>query len=89
MRHFAQLFTWSGPNVGDGTSTLSNILTLAFGVLGGISLIVIVMAGMRMVLSRGNPEALGKLRNTLIYAAVGFAVSLGAAAIIQVVAGRF
>lgn len=90
MIHLAQLFTYQGPRAlgEDGSGTLSAILTIAFGVLGAISLIVIIMSGMRMVLSRGNPEALAKLRSTIIYAAVGLAVSLGAAAIIQLVVGR-
>jgi len=80
------LFDYNGPQLsGDGSSSLTAIFTIAFGVLGGISLIVIVISGMRLTLSRGNPEALAKLRSTIIYAAVGLAVALGATAIIQFV----
>lgn len=79
-------FDYNGPKVsGDGSSTLTTIFSIAFGVLGGISLIIIVLAGMKLTLSRGNPEALAKLRSTIIYAAVGLAVALGATAIIQFV----
>lgn len=80
------LFDYNGPKIdGDGSSTLVTIFSIAFGVLGGISLIIIVLAGMKLTLSRGNPEALAKLRSTIIYAAVGLAVALGATAIIQFV----
>ncbi|MEK7472376.1 MAG: hypothetical protein AAB624_03975 [Patescibacteria group bacterium] len=81
------LFDYNGPRaLGEGgNDTLTAIFTIAFGVLGGISLIVIVISGMRLTLSRGNPEALAKLRSTIIYAAVGLAVALGATAIIQFV----
>lgn len=87
MKFFAQLFTYNGPKAlgGDGSGTLTAILSIAFGVLGGISLLVIVISGMRLTLSRGNPDALAKLRSTIIYAAVGLAVALGATAIIQFV----
>jgi hypothetical protein len=88
MNIFAQLFKYIGPKAleesGKG-STLTAILSIAFGVLGGISLLVIVISGMRLTLSRGNPDALAKLRSTIIYAAVGLAVALGATAIIQFV----
>lgn len=87
MNFLAQLFQYTGPKAfGEGGSgTLTAIFAIAFGVLGAISLIVIVISGMRLTLSRGNPEALGKLRGTIIYAAVGLAVALGATAIIQFV----
>lgn len=89
MRFFSQAFSNPLPQLSDGGSNaLQAVLTIAFGVLGGICLIVIVLSGMRITLSRGNPEALAKLRSTIIYAAVGLAVSLGAAAIIQLVVSR-
>lgn len=86
MNFIAQLFKYNGPQLsGDGGKSLAAIFAIAFGVLGAISLIVIVISGMRLTLSRGNPEALAKLRSTIIYAAVGLAVALGATAIIQFV----
>ncbi len=92
MNIFAQIiFKYEGPKAleesGKG-STLMAILSIAFGVLGGISLLVIVISGMRLTLSRGNPDALAKLRSTIIYAAVGLAVALSATAIIQFVVNR-
>lgn len=87
MNALAQIFTYNGPRAigDDGSGTLTVLLTIAFGVLGGISLVIIVLSGLRLTLSRGNPEALAKLRSTLIYAAVGLAVAIGATAIIQFV----
>lgn len=82
----AQIFEYTGPRAsGDGSKTLTAIFMIVFGVLGGISLIVLVISGLKFTLSRGNPEAIGKLRSTIIYAAVGLAVALGATALIQFV----
>lgn len=90
MKYLAELFTYNGPRAlgGGGSDTLAELLSIAFGVLGGISLIVIVIAGLRMTISRGSPDALAKLRNTIIYAAVGLGVAISATAIIQFVVNK-
>lgn len=87
IREFAQLFTYHGPKPlsDDGTSSLQAGLKLLFGTLGAISVLVIIIAALRLTTSRGNPEAIGKLRNTLIYAGVGLVVAIGATAILQFV----
>lgn len=84
---FSQLFTYNGPRAigADGTVSLQNILKLAFGILGAISVIVIIIAAIRLSTSRGNPDAIGKLRNTLIYAGIGLAICVSATAILQFV----
>lgn len=82
--------TYSGPKLsGDGSSVLGNISTLVFSLLGIISVLVIVYAGIRLSLSRGNPDAIGKLRGTIIYASIGLLISVSATVIISFVIGRF
>jgi hypothetical protein len=90
MKYIAELFTYNGPRAlgGDGSDTLAELLSIAFGVLGGISLIVIVISGLRLTISRGSPDALAKLRSTIIYAAVGLGVAISATAIIQFVVNK-
>jgi hypothetical protein len=56
--------------------------------MGAIALIIIILAGIRFITSQGNPDNLAKARNTIIFAAVGLAVSLGALTIVTFVVGR-
>lgn len=64
---------------------VENITYIVFGVLGGISLIIMVWAGMKYTLSSGDPAKTSEAKNQVIYAAVGIAVSLGASAIVTFV----
>lgn len=67
------------------SNTVSTVLTLAFGVMGAISFLLIVLSGLRFSLSRGNSEAVAKARNSIIYSAVGLVISMLAFAIVRFV----
>lgn len=69
-------------------NNVNNILQIVFGTMGAIALIIIIIAGIKFMTSQGNPDNLTKARNTIIYAAVGLAVSLGALTIVTFVVGR-
>lgn len=62
-------------------------LQLLFGVLGAASVFVIVLAGLRYVLSQGDPAAIAKAKNTIIYALVGLVVMAFSFAIVSFVVG--
>jgi hypothetical protein len=70
------------------SSSVESVLRIVFGVLGAIALIIIIIAGIKFMTSQGNPDALTKARNTIIYAAVGLAVAVGAFSIVTFVVGR-
>jgi len=72
----------------ESENALRNGLSLALGLLGAISVLVIVISGIRLSLSRGNPDAIGKLRGTLIFAAIGLIISISASTIITFVIDR-
>lgn len=55
------------------------LLTIATGVL---SVFMMVYGGLRFVLSGGDPQKINQARNTILYAAIGIAISLLAQAII-------
>ena len=76
------------PQKGLTSVTVDNIMKIVFGTLGAIALIIIIIAGIKFMTSQGNPEALAKARNTIIYAAVGLAVAVGAFSIVTFVIGR-
>lgn len=81
----AQL-TYSGPTANPST-VLKNATTVVFTALGIVSVLVIVYAGIRLTLARGNPDAIGKLRSTLIYASIGLVIAISASLIISFVVG--
>lgn len=67
---------------------IADMLTLVFGILGGISLIMLVWAGMKYVLSAGDPAKTAEAKNQIMYAMIGIAVALSAGAIVFVATDR-
>lgn len=67
-------------------STITN--TLLF-ILGAISVIMIIVGGLRYVISGGDSAAVSAAKNTILYAIVGVIVALLAYAIINFVIGSF
>jgi hypothetical protein len=61
---------------------LQGALQVAFGVLGAIAVLVIVIAAMQYVISAGDPQKVSKAKDTIIYAMVGLVVAILAFAIV-------
>ncbi len=87
MNYLAQIVI-NSPLPRTSGSLLSNILYIVFGVLGGISLIIVVWAGMKYTLSSGDPNKTAEAKNQIIYAAIGIAVALSASAIVTFAGSR-
>jgi len=66
--------------------TITNVLLF---VLGAISVIMIIIGGIRYVLSGGNATAVTAAKNTILYAIVGVIVALLAYAIVNFVLTSF
>ncbi len=64
------------------------VLQIVFGIAGGTALLIVVVAGLRFVLSQGDPGAVTKNRNAVIYALVGLIVSALAYSIVTFVLDR-
>jgi len=64
------------------------ILTIVFSVTGSIALLIITIAGLRYVLSHGDPSLIAQSKNAIIYALVGLLLSIFALAIVTFVIGR-
>ena len=56
---------------GDAASTIKKILNLLSAIAGILAVIMIMVAGLRLVTSAGNEEGVKKAKGTLIYAIVG------------------
>jgi len=65
----------------------ANGLRIAFGVAGGIALVVVAYGGLKFVLSQGNPQEITKAKNTIIDGLIGLTVIVGAGGIIGFVVG--
>lgn len=61
---------------------VQNILYIVFGSLGGISLIIMVWAGMKYTLSSGDPAKTTEAKNQILYASIGIIIALTASAIV-------
>lgn len=73
------------PVVGAGSDQLKIILQIVFGVMAAAAVLIIVIAGLRFVISQGNPQETAKARNTIIYAAAGLLIALTAETIVSFV----
>jgi hypothetical protein len=76
------------PRVNAGSSELHTLLSITFGILGAISVLIIVISGMRFVLSEGKPENAARARETIIYAVVGLIISISAELIVAFVLNK-
>jgi hypothetical protein len=65
--------------------TIAYVLEIIFGIAGAVSMLMIVIAGMQYILSRGDSQKAGNARSTIIYAGVGMAVALSAFAMVRFV----
>lgn len=71
-------------------STITDVvLPIVFGLAGVISMLIIIIAGILFMLSRGDPQKSTSARNAIIYAAVGLVISVAAFSIVGLVAGEF
>jgi hypothetical protein len=68
-------------------TTYLDLLELAFAILGAVAFLIIILAGVRFILSRGEPDKVTKARNTIIYAAIGLVLAVSAFTIVRFIAG--
>ncbi len=73
----------SGAN--DLNSLILKILTYVLGLVGTVAVVVIVIAGFRMVASQGNESQVKAARSTITWAIIGLIVSFLAYSIVAVI----
>lgn len=73
------------PHTQANQDTLNTVLNLLFVTIGGIALLMIVIAGFRLVISSDEPNKIAEARRMIIYAVVGLVLAGLAAAIVNVV----
>ncbi len=68
----------TGGNISNVENFIRNIIQIIAGLAGLIATGFFVAGGFGYITSSGNPENLDKSKRTLIYAAVGLAITIGA-----------
>ena len=66
------------PDVSANGATLTTVLGLVFGTITAVTVIIIVIQGIKFILSDGNPEKASSARKGVIYALIGLVLSLSA-----------
>ncbi len=73
------------PTISASNNELKLVLQSLFGIVAAITVLIIVIAGFRFVVSQGNSDNVSRARETIIYALVGLVVCLTAEAIVSFV----
>lgn len=66
----------------DVRETITNVLKYVLSFLALIAVVVIVIAGIRLIVSQGNEEERDKAKKTILYAVIGLLVVLFARVIV-------
>ncbi|HUA13580.1 MAG TPA: TrbC/VirB2 family protein [Candidatus Sulfotelmatobacter sp.] len=65
-------------NIGQVESFLQNVITTVAGLAGLIATGFFIVGGLRYITSAGNPMHLDKAKRTILYSALGLAITIGA-----------
>jgi hypothetical protein len=66
-------------------NTIGTVVNILSSLVGVLAVIMIIIAGFRYVTSGGNNEAVGKAKNTILYAVIGLVVVASAQLIVRFV----
>lgn len=66
-----------------GSTLIQTGLSITFGILGAISFLVIVLAGLQYILSQGDSAAVKKAKDAIIYALIGLVLAIVAQSIVS------
>jgi len=67
------------------SASFRTILQIAFALAAATALIILMLAALKYVTSRGDPQAVAKAKNTIIYAAIGLVIAASAFSIVSFV----
>ncbi len=77
------------PKVENPDQKIKPIMNLFLGLMGVISVLMIAIAGFKYTMSMGDPGAIKKAKDTILYAFIGLFVAILGAAIVNFVLGQF
>lgn len=76
-----------GKDLGSGAigGVVSGWLNLFIYIIGAVAIIMLILGGLRYVLSGGDPKATQDAKNTIVYAIIGLVVAIAAYAFVNYV----
>ena len=77
------------PGVDDVAILISNVTTIALGLIGTVALLFFIYGGITYMTSGGNPDQIMKAKNILLYSIVGIVLAIASWAIISFIMGLF
>jgi len=66
------------PSVPADGASLTEIMSIVFGIISAITVIIIIVQGIKFILSSGEPEKAASARKGIIYALIGLTISVSA-----------
>jgi len=76
------------PKVQADQGAISKILTVTFVLIGALAFFFLVIAGLRYILSQGDPARVAEAKNQMIYALVGLIVAGTAGLVVNFVLSK-
>ncbi|HMS49815.1 MAG TPA: hypothetical protein PKA02_00045 [Candidatus Saccharibacteria bacterium] len=76
------------PSVSAGSTQVTTVLQILFGVVAVLALIYVILAGLKLITSSGDPQSVAKGRQQILFAIIGLVVALSAELIISFVINR-
>ncbi len=61
---------------------VQTVLQIVFALIGAVAVIILMLAALKYITSRGDPQAVAKAKNTIVYAAIGLVISVSAFTIV-------
>ena len=77
-----------GNKLNRNSDSLDIIFNIVFGVMGAVALVMLLLASLKYVTSRGDPGEVAKAKNSILYAVIGLVVVASAFAIVGFVVDK-
>jgi len=76
------------PTAGASSDELKRVLQIVLGIVGALAFLMIVVSGLRYVLSGDNPDRASRARSGIIFALIGMLIAILAEAIVSFVLNK-
>lgn len=71
------------PNVSADSDRIQTAVSIVFGIMGAVAVLIIVIAGIKFIISRGDPQAIATARRAILYSVIGLIVLVLAFSIVS------
>lgn len=88
MKNFLFALTDSSfdvPKTELGQGSLDTVLQIVFGIAAALAFLMVVISGLKYIISRGEPGEVAKAKNSILYALIGLVIAGAAFSIVTFV----